>query len=120
MNIRFRLECLNEDVCPEDDLEEENAKIVRAKINAGNDWAWFCAKVTAELVDPSTSAVVAAGTDYLGCCSYDSEEDFRACPYFESMKTEALKDLRSDVERLTQRLARARELLALEPAQEPG
>jgi hypothetical protein len=59
---------------------------IEQQIAAGNPWAWCTAKVTAEWCG-------VRGYNYLGCCSYASEADFRAGPYFEGMKTDALADL---------------------------
>jgi hypothetical protein len=52
---------------PELDREVENELISR--LMDGDLAAWFCAKVTA-------SYGGFEGTDYLGCCSYKSLEDF--------------------------------------------
>ena len=53
----------------------------------GNDWAWCRVKVTAR-VDGIE------GTDYLGCCSYRDEEDFREGGCYEDMQGCALNELR--------------------------
>lgn len=59
------------------DTPEENAEAehwITGQLMRGNEWAWFCAKVTA-----SWNGIEAA--DYLGGCSYESEANFRECCY---------------------------------------
>lgn len=55
-----------------------------------NDWAWCCAVVEVSWKGLSETVT-------LGCCSYSSEEDFRACPYFQDMVNEALESLNANV-----------------------
>lgn len=56
---------------------------VRAQIAAGNDWAWFCARVRVRF----------EGNTYLGACSYKSERDFKRGGYFTDMVSDAINDL---------------------------
>jgi hypothetical protein len=56
-----------------------------------NQWAWCTVEVRAEYGDFSAS-------DFLGCCSYDSERDFRQPGgYYEDMKHEALDRLNEEL-----------------------
>lgn len=57
----------------------------------GNDYAWFCAKVTASWKGHSHS-------EYLGWCSYASEKDWLESDYFQQMKDEALGFLNSSIQ----------------------
>jgi hypothetical protein len=73
---------------PEDffaqNTEEEDRKScvdIRDRLEC-SEWAWFCAEVKVSIEGISES-------DFLGACSYSSEEDFRACPYFRDMVEEA-------------------------------
>ena len=93
--VEFTLECLEEDCAIEgnvmasgDDAEDMKAeRWVQRQLEAGNSWAWCTAKVTAAWNGFE-------GTDYLGCCSYRSEKDFRKPGgYFDDMKVEALANL---------------------------
>jgi hypoxanthine-guanine phosphoribosyltransferase len=92
--ITYKLECLPEDLqiegncsAVDEETDREVAQWIRDQLDAGNDWAWCLAKVTATLeVDGHTFV----GVDYLGCCSYKNEADFREPGgYFDSMKQEA-------------------------------
>jgi hypothetical protein len=44
------------------------------------------------------------GHDYLGCCSYLSEEDFKNGGYWEDMKQQALDDLNRTVAEVSGKL----------------
>lgn len=68
-------------------MDEECVKYIKDQIRRGNPFAWFTAKVT-----------VKWGTychhEYLGGCSYKSEEDFvKNSGYYEDMVTTALEEL---------------------------
>ena len=76
-----------------DAAEDRAAEVeVRAQLAAGNEWAWCSVIVTCRL-----SGTELCGEDSLGCCSYDSEEDFMRCNG-EDMKAEAFADLCRQVE----------------------
>jgi hypothetical protein len=77
-----------DDVQPEDQLDDaESVRLVRDQMRDGNEWAWFRAKVTCEVLGFE-------GTDFLGACSYASEADFRAPGgYFDDMKYTALREI---------------------------
>lgn len=76
------------------DADFARAEVARIKerISSGDKWAWFLAEVRAEW-----KGIV--HSEYLDCCSYDSEEDFRNSPYFTAMKAEALMSLNAAVRR---------------------
>jgi hypothetical protein len=66
---------------PETDRKQE--QWIRDQLKSGNEWAWCTAHVIATF-----KGVV--GEDYLGCCSYLSEDDFRTTSmYYEDMVREA-------------------------------
>lgn len=48
---------------------------------------WFCAKVIASYADIDSDPV------YLGCCSYESYEEFTSDSYFKEMRDEAISHL---------------------------
>lgn len=69
----------------DDELDKETvAKIVAD--SEWNVWAWCIVKVTARYADLEAS-------DYLGGCSYASEEDFLKGDYFEDMKDTVITEL---------------------------
>ncbi|KKN65618.1 hypothetical protein LCGC14_0479340 [marine sediment metagenome] len=91
----------------DDETDEAAEKEVQKQLETGNEWAWCCVKVTA--VWHSTSGTEYSGTACLGCCSYESEKDFRG-DYYTELQKEALADLntklatiRADLDELTDR-----------------
>lgn len=97
-DVEFSIECLEEfaqvvgnAMASGDDAVDKKAEDeILAELDAGNLWAWCCVKVTARWKSFT-------GTDYLGCCSYDNEEDFKQGGYYEDMKVEALADLQKSI-----------------------
>lgn len=79
-----------EDIKPEDSFDSaEDVVWVKEQLRAGNDFAWFCAIVTAKRGDDS--AITA-----LGGCSYRSEEDFTTADgYFADLVHEAASELQT-------------------------
>lgn len=98
MIVEYTIECLPEDVPirgnamasgdAEYDTQVEDAIIER--INAGNEWAWCCVRVTAQT---TIDGHYFAGDSHLGCCNYHNEDAFKVGGYFEDMKEQALADL---------------------------
>ena len=75
------------------DKECEDAIIER--LNNGDVWAWSSVKVSAKWKGFE-------GVDYLGCCSYEDEEQFKQDGYYEDMKAQALEDLNRQVKESTE------------------
>lgn len=75
----------------DDAFDKECEDSIRADLEAGNIWAWASIKVSARIG-------CIEGTNYLGMCSYKSEDDFRKDGYYLDMKGEALSDLRTELE----------------------
>lgn len=69
---------------------------IRARCDRGDIWAWFQAKVTAKHpMFPDTE-----GTDYLGCCNYESEKDFvGGGDYYDDMVDSAKDELLAKIEK---------------------
>lgn len=95
--VEFEIELLEEDVPvrgnfasdePEEDRKMED-EILR-RLEAGDQWAWCCVKVVARWNGFEAF-------DILGCCSYESEKDFKRDGYWEDMKAEALRELNEEV-----------------------
>ena len=103
-DVEFEVECLPEHEHPrgylasgDDEFDRQMVKQIIQDME-WNEWAWCVAKVTAKWGDFEAS-------DYLGCCSYESKEDFMSPGgYYDDMKHEALRELnikiRSKYERL--------------------
>lgn len=78
----------------DDALDEKVENEIIERLNAGDVWAWACVKVTA-----TWNGI--EGTDYLGGCSYKDEKDFKQnSGYYESMKDEALEDLKRTIKEM--------------------
>ncbi len=97
-DVTWKLECLDEDMPIKGNAlssgdDEEDAKAeqwVLDQLRSGNEWAWCCARVTGTFEGVKE-------TDYLGGCSYLSEEDFIKGGYYEDMKAEVLERLKLKV-----------------------
>lgn len=69
IDIEFTAE--PEHLSPSDMFDDErDIKYIQKQWERGNDYVWFCAKVTVSYKGYSAD-------DYLGCCSYESERDFK-------------------------------------------
>lgn len=100
--VEFTFEALPEDlpvkgnacfIDPETDEKIENEIIKR--LNEGDLSAWFCATITASFRGITT-------TEYLGCCSYASLDDFETDPYYiEMMKQAAFESLLEEIRSLS-------------------
>lgn len=76
-----------------DNAEDKRAedKILK-DLNDGNEWAWCTVRVSCIWLD-------FAGEDYLGCCSYQSQEDFETPGgYYDDMKEQAFQALIQQIE----------------------
>lgn len=69
----------------DDEDREAEAEIFR-QIAEGNGWAWCAVEVKAKWRGIE-------GSDYLGCCSYKSEDDFKKDGYYTDMKREAYAEI---------------------------
>jgi hypothetical protein len=76
----------------------DQAKEVIKRAN-GNIWGWCTVWVTVSWEGFS-------GEDNLGCCSYDSEEEFRADAYYSDLVNQALDQLNKDVDKAREAIAK--------------
>lgn len=83
----------------DDETDRATEEWIHAQLDSGNDWAWCTAKVTVRWEGFE-------GTDYLGCCSYPSEKDFRQGGYYDDMVQAALDNLNDEVQRAAAKLAK--------------
>lgn len=75
---------------PAVDKEVED-EVIR-QLDNGNEWAWAFVSVQAQWTAPSGQTYT--GFDQLGCCSYESEADFKQSDgYYKDMCVNALDDL---------------------------
>lgn len=97
-DVDFSIECLPEEISirgncmasGDDAADEACAVEIERQLEDGNPWAWCTVRVIASCGELEVS-------EYLGACSYASEEDFRASDYFESMRDEAFEQLQKQV-----------------------
>ncbi|HEY8096873.1 MAG TPA: hypothetical protein VIE65_12395 [Methylobacter sp.] len=87
---------------PEKDRKFERE--IKQRLARHDYWAWCTVKITACWEDISES-------DCLGCCSYESEDDFKKDNYYEDMKATALSGLNKKIQ---ERFHQIRELVEVE------
>ena len=89
--IEYRIIVRPEDFSPSEHFDDETAADILESAES-NVWAWAAVEVQAVAVFTGGGEVI--GSDFLGGCSYGSENEFKAeGGYFEDMKIEALSDL---------------------------
>jgi hypothetical protein len=71
----------------DENLNKEAEDEIIQRLESGDIYAWFTAKVTVCDEDGNEAS------DYLGCCSYENEKDFRAGGYFPDMVNECIRQL---------------------------
>lgn len=70
----------------DEETDQEAEREIARQLAAGNEWAWCMVEVKAEWRGFTAS-------DYLGCCSYKNEAEFKAVGYYEDMRNQALEYL---------------------------
>lgn len=76
---------------------EDTVKLIRTALEDGNEWAWCCVKVVGKFMSFEA-------TDYLGCCSYTSKEEFMSDAYLEDMQNSALAELNKELTEFVEEL----------------
>jgi hypothetical protein len=101
--LEYDLECLEETTeirgnalaSGDDGIDSEAEESIITDLEGGNPWVWFMARVTCKV--PGYDAV---GDDYLGCCNYDSREQFEEPGgYYDDMCVQARDSLQSNLRR---------------------
>lgn len=99
-DVEWELECLPEDepiegnamASGDESVDREANQWVYDQLEAGNPWAWCCAHVKGVYEGIEED-------DYLGCCSYKSEEDFKQPGgYYDDMRREVLGRLQKRID----------------------
>lgn len=86
-NYPPRIECLNEHIpirgnalaSGDDTIDKETEDRLIAELEY-NPWAWCCVRVYVYYTPLNIDV-----SEYLGCCSYDSEHDFKEDGYYDDM-----------------------------------
>jgi hypothetical protein len=81
----------------DEETDEQTKTWIYEQLEGGNDWAWCCVRVVARWEGFE-------GDDFLGCCSYLSEGDFKVGGYYEDMKQQALDDLNRTISEVSGKL----------------
>lgn len=106
-DVVIRIHCLPEEIpvrgnacCSGDEEFDRSVEdAIISRLNQDDDWAWTTVSVVAEWEGICDET-------YLGCCSYDNEEDFRNnSGYFQDMVDEVLSSMNERVHRLYERLS---------------
>ena len=71
----------------DDDLDRKEVARIKRRYAAGDRWAWCITRVTVEC------GSFTGESDWLGGCSYASEEDFKKSDYYKGMQREARENL---------------------------
>lgn len=99
--VRYRVELLREEYIPikgnvmasgDAEFDAECERKVIAQLERGNLWAWCCIRVVAYI-----EGIDLEGDDYLGACSYESEEDFKKDGYYADMCDRARDELMAKI-----------------------
>lgn len=98
--VEFKITAEQDDIDPRgmfasgsDKQDEETLQAIYDSLEDGNTWAWASVKVECHYKGLT-------GTDYLGGCSYEDEEDFMRDAYYQDMKNAAYADLIRQIKRL--------------------
>lgn len=74
----------------DDELDRKVEDEILDRLDSGDVWAWASVEVRATHEGLS-------GSDYLGCCCYRDEEDFKSGGYYEDMVREACSNLADQI-----------------------
>ena len=96
--LKYTIEAVAEIIAPHEYFnalsDGKAAQRTQDRLDAGNEWAWCSVRLTCEHKDYP----FLEGVTYLGCCSYDSENDFvMNSGYIETMKDEARQCLEDEM-----------------------
>jgi hypothetical protein len=91
-DVQFTVTVEDEIMKPSQHFEDKDiAAEVSRDLYEGNVWAWCGVKVTAIYKNKNLPAF--EGKTFLGCCSYESEDDFKQDGYYPDLKKDALREL---------------------------
>ena len=98
-DVEFEIEATQDDLRIEGNAgSEESEKWINEQLDAGNVWAWASVHITGRFEGLEAD-------DYLGACSYESEEAFKqAGGYYDDMRQQIVDDLNAQLEKLADKL----------------
>lgn len=99
-DVDFELDITPEQEAPEDHFQfPEDIAFARHEIENGNVWGWCTVHLIARWTTLDGKEVT--GEDWLGACSYHSEEDFKEPGgYYDSMKDFAYNELLKELKKM--------------------
>lgn len=110
--VCFSVECLSEDAPIKGNVMDSGDPDADGRAEEkvyndyqANEWAWCCVCVVASWGE-------FRGEAFLGCCSYESEDDFRQGGYYDDLANEALCALN---QRIAETFESIRPLLEISP-----
>lgn len=68
----------------DDETDRKQEQMIKRQLRNGNVWAWASVELKGKYKGLEVS-------DYLGCCSYKSEKDFKKDGYYDDMKSEVYR-----------------------------
>jgi len=97
-NITFEIECLPEHMHPEgmaicsgdEDYDRQVVAKILEDLENGNEWSWCVVKVSGSVNGVSSE-------EYLGGCSYESQESFENDLYCEDMKSSVIDEITKEL-----------------------
>jgi hypothetical protein len=75
----------------DDASDKRTEKMIYRQLENGNEWAWCTIEVKGTYKGLEAS-------DYLGCCSYKSEKDFKKDGYYKDMQQTVFEDIQKQLE----------------------
>lgn len=99
MKLAINVQAIPETLTPEQQWDDDVAvRDIRAAMSRHGIWGWCQVVLTAELTLDSMTTITTSAI--AGCCSYDSEKDFRegaGAETFSELRQEALDAMRRDI-----------------------
>ena len=103
-DVEFSVECLPEDAAVrgnasavDDASDTQIEDEIIERLERGDTWAWCTVRVVGVYEGLEAD-------DFLGCCSYADEADFKNGGYYDDMRQTVLDALNENLERLEARL----------------
>jgi hypothetical protein len=82
----------------DDDFDHGVENEILARLDRGDVWAWATVKVSAYEPESGLRA-----DEYLGCCSYENENDFKEGGYYEDMVAACLDALQNQLDKIAKK-----------------
>jgi len=95
LDIQIEVITHNEDINPQDHIEDqESINTINKRLELGDIWAWTCVEIKGVYKN------ILSASDYLGACSYKSEDDFIKGAYYQDMVNNCIDQLNEQAKAL--------------------